>query len=321
MEPLVSVIVPVYNVVPYLQEALDSLLRQTYRNLEILIIDDGSNDGSERICDEYQRRDLRVRVFHQENRGLSAARNVGLEHMRGEVVVFLDPDDVMYPNMIETVLRTMTEKQVRMVAFGTVLYHNGKTVSSPADGYYDRMEALKSYLTKGGLAGAIWTKSFEAELFENIRFKEGHNYADVAVFFRILEKCKTFYAFHEPLFKYRKRPCSITSTNSPENCIDALEQKLWVTEYASSLNTNGSINDLLIKLEIDNLKTMLVGFNALFFDHSKQSESVKQLFKLEIAKRTGKISYSQFLVKIATNVFLFSPILFIYLYKIKSLLK
>lgn len=321
MEPLVSVIVPVYNVAPYLRESLDSLINQTYRNLEIIIIDDGSKDGSEVICDEYQHRDSRIRLFRQENKGLSAARNVGLDHMKGEVVAFLDPDDVMHPDMIETVLRMMTEKQARMVAFGTVRYDNGESVSSPVDGYYDRKSALKSYVVKGGIPGAIWTKSFEAALFKNIRFREGHNYADMAVFFRILDKCKTLYAFHEPLFKYRKRPYSITATNSPKNRIDALEQNLWVTEYARSFNADGSINDLLDKLEINNIKITLVGFCALYFDHSKQSESAKQLFKLEIAKRTGIIPYSQFKVKLATAVFLLSPRLFVYLYKSINLLK
>ena len=315
MKLLVSVIVPVYNVVPYLREALDSLIHQTYRNLEILIIDDGSNDGSERICEEYQRRDLRVRVFHQENRGLSAARNVGLDHVNGEIVVFLDPDDVMFPDMIETVLRTMTEKQVHMVAFGTIWYHNEKTVSAPADGYYGRKDALRSYVTKSGIPGAIWTKAFETALFKNIRFREGHNYADVAVFFRILDKCKTLYAFHSPLISYRKRPSSITATNSLDNRIDALEQNLWVTEYAKSL-ADGDINDVIDKLNTTNIKIMLVEFFKLYYDLSEQSENAKQLFKIEIAKRAGKIPYSQFLVKFATTIFLLSPELFVYLYRI-----
>lgn len=143
MKPLVSVIVPVYNVAPYLRESLDSLINQTYWNLEIIIIDDGSNDGSEVICDEYQYRDSRIKLFRQDNKGLSAARNIGLDHIKGEVVAFLDPDDVMYPDMIETVLRTMTEKRVRMITFGTEWYHNGETVSSPVDGYYDRKRAKK----------------------------------------------------------------------------------------------------------------------------------------------------------------------------------
>lgn len=89
MLPLVSVIIPVYNVKPYLREALDSVIHQTYRNLEIIIVDDGSTDGSGEICNQYQKSDLRIRVIHQANQGLSAARNTGLDTMHGDVVAFL----------------------------------------------------------------------------------------------------------------------------------------------------------------------------------------------------------------------------------------
>lgn len=315
MNPRVSVIVPVFNVAPYLREALDSLINQSYRNLEILIIDDGSNDGSGTICDEYRDKDLRIIVFHQLNRGLSAARNVGLDNMTGQIVAFLDPDDVMYPNMIEIVLNTMKEKNVRLVTFGTVWLHNGKPVSSPVDGYYDVKEVLRSYIEKGGICGAIWTKVFEADLFNKIRFREEHNYADMEVFLKILDKCKTLYAIQEPLFRYRKRQYSITATNSPDNRLDALEQNLWVTEYARLMNMNGEINDVIEGFETQGVRISLSGFNALYNNQSFQSEKVKQLLKIEIAHKVVKVPYSQFLVKIAAKIFLFSPKLFVFLYR------
>lgn len=315
MNPVVSVIVPVFNVAPYLREALDSLINQSYRNLEILIIDDGSTDGSGTICDEYQDKDSRIIVFHQGNRGLSAARNVGLDNITGDIVAFLDPDDVMYPNMIEVALKTMREKNVRLVAFGTVWLHNGKPVSSPVESYLDRKETLRSYLTKSGICGAIWTKMFEAALFKNIRFREGHNYADVEVFFRILDKCEKLYAIHEPLFKYRKRQYSITATNSPDNRLDSLDQNLWVTEYARLMNINGDINDVIEKLKAQGVRISLAGYNALYNDQSIQSEKAKQVFKLEVAQKVENVSYSHFIVKIAAKIFLFSPKLFVFLYR------
>ncbi len=106
-EPLVSIIIPVFNVAPYLCEGLDSVINQKYKELEIIIIDDGSTDGSENICDEYAKKDERIKVVHQENRGLSAARNVGLDIMTGEVVAFLDPDDAFYLDFIKTMVITM----------------------------------------------------------------------------------------------------------------------------------------------------------------------------------------------------------------------
>lgn len=316
MEPLVSVIVPVFNVASYLREALDSLVNQTYQNLEILIIDDGSNDGSGVICDEYQESDLRIRVFHQENQGLSAARNVGLDHMMGEYVVFFDPDDVMIPKMIETVLNTMIEKMVRVVTFGCFWYHNGKVASSPADGYYDRKDALRSYVTKKGIAGAVWTKVFEATLFKDIRFREGHNYADVEVFFRVLDKCETLYAIHEPLFSYRKRSNSITATDSVENRVDSLEQNRWLIEYASQMNVDGALNDVVDKLKTISVRIMLASYYKLYYDHSKESEIIKQSAVSEVVQRIGKIPYNQIVMKLAATVFIISPKLFVFLCKV-----
>ena len=106
MNPLVSVIIPVYNVAPYLREALDSVIGQTYHNLEILIIDDGSTDGSESICDEYKS-DARVTVIHQKNGGLSNARNTGLDLAQGEFVCFLDPDDAYDTFFVERLIAPM----------------------------------------------------------------------------------------------------------------------------------------------------------------------------------------------------------------------
>lgn len=114
MEPLVSVIIPVYNVRPYLREALDSVINQTYQNLEIIIVDDGSRDGSETICDEYKA-DSRVKVIHQRNRGLSSARNTGMDNVTGEIIAFLDPDDVIHPDMINTLVTIMQEQEADIV--------------------------------------------------------------------------------------------------------------------------------------------------------------------------------------------------------------
>ena len=99
---LVSIIVPVYQVKEYVGECVESLRAQTYTNLEILLVDDGSTDGSGEICDEYVRSDNRIRVIHQKNRGLSAARNTGLDQAAGEYVAFVDSDDVVLPDFIET---------------------------------------------------------------------------------------------------------------------------------------------------------------------------------------------------------------------------
>ena len=113
--PLVSVIIPVYNVAPYLEEALESVINQSYNNLEILVIDDGSTDGSEIICEEYAARDKRIRVIYQVNGGLSDARNTGLDLAAGEYIAFLDSDDAYRSNMIEVMLRAVMRYQADII--------------------------------------------------------------------------------------------------------------------------------------------------------------------------------------------------------------
>ena len=115
-KPLVSIIVPVYQVVDYVGVCVESLLRQTYKNLEILLVDDGSTDGSGEICDEYANRDNRIRVIHQENQGLSAARNTGLDQALGEYVAFVDSDDAVLPDFIETLYDLADRYQADIVA-------------------------------------------------------------------------------------------------------------------------------------------------------------------------------------------------------------
>ncbi|MDE6319310.1 MAG: glycosyltransferase [Lachnospiraceae bacterium] len=114
--PLISIIVPVYQVKEYIEECVESLLAQTYTNLEILLVDDGSTDGSGAMCDEYAVKDSRVRVIHQENQGPSVARNQGLDHARGEYVAFVDSDDVVMPDFIETLFGILNKYQADIAA-------------------------------------------------------------------------------------------------------------------------------------------------------------------------------------------------------------
>ena len=122
---------PVYNVEPYLRKCLDSILNQTYRDLEILIIDDGSTDSSGRICDEYKK-DGRVWVFHTENRGLSVARNLGLDNATGNWIGFVDSDDWIEPDMYEVLLRKAEETGANVVECGCHVDFTTKTIEHPA---------------------------------------------------------------------------------------------------------------------------------------------------------------------------------------------
>ena len=155
-EPLVSVIVPVYNVCAYLEESLDSVLRQSHERLEILIVDDGSTDGSGEICERYAEKDPRIRVFRQNNRGLSAARNVGLDNASGEYIAFLDSDDAFHERMIQTLLDVLRLQKADIAVCGVSVHRTEGRMKPDEQGaarsrsrLADRDEALRICLDGG----------------------------------------------------------------------------------------------------------------------------------------------------------------------------
>lgn len=205
--PRISVIIPIYNAGEFLPVCLDSVIEQSYVNLEILLIDDGSTDGSGAICDAYAARDSRIRVFHQENRGQSAARNVGLDAMTGELIAFVDADDVLAPEMLEKLgkaleigadislcnIRRIDEK-------GNVLYD-----CPIGDGLLNREEFVEQLLAEQAwfyvLPGG---KLYRKHLFEHLRFPEGFIYEDEAVLYPVVARCRRIAALSAPLYHYRR---------------------------------------------------------------------------------------------------------------------
>lgn len=225
---LVSIIIPVYNVRPYLEEALNSVLRQTYTNLEILLIDDGSTDGSGEVCDEYACRDNRIHVIHQRNHGLSAARNAGLDVMTGDLTAFLDPDDAYADSFIEVLLNTVMTENVDLAMCGYTTHHttgplcypgNGKDQSLLRPGLYDRADALRA-LVDNALNVGVWNKLYRRDLWRDLRFPDGHVYEDLDITYRIFDHCHSLRCLDQPLYLHRQRAGSITHTVSVDNIRD-----------------------------------------------------------------------------------------------------
>ena len=183
---LVSVIVPVYNVAPYLREALDSVVNQTYKDLEIIIVDDGSDDGSASICEEYASSDPRIKLIHQANNGLSGARNTGLESATGDFVSFVDSDDSVSPVFIEKLVNAINSASASIaICRYSAIFASGSMDGVAAssvfpiinDGLYYRHEAIK-LLVDEKLSVNVCNKLFRRELWSDVRFPEGHFYED-----------------------------------------------------------------------------------------------------------------------------------------------
>ena len=184
MDPLVSIIIPVYNVEKYLDKCITSVVNQTYKNLEIILIDDGSPDNCPAICDAWKSRDSRIKVIHQQNGGLSHARNEGLKIATGEFIGFVDSDDWIEPEMYETLLTAIQENDADIAVCNYQSEHEKAQVviqkpESPSKKIYTEVEALELLLSgKSFIRSVVWNKLFKSHLLTDLLFPEGKIYED-----------------------------------------------------------------------------------------------------------------------------------------------
>lgn len=190
---LISVIVPVYNVERYLERCIESILQQTYPYIELIIVDDGSTDGSGQICDCYKRIDDRITVFHEKHGGTSKARNIGLQHAKGEFIGFVDSDDYIANDMYETLLCGMREG-IDIVCCGRRCVIPGKKSYNAycigATCKFSNQEAIEELLLLRRISFSVCTKLFRKELFYDIRFPVGKTCEDVPVTYNLIKKAK-----------------------------------------------------------------------------------------------------------------------------------
>lgn len=218
---LISVIVPVYNVEEYLPRCVDSILAQTYKNLEIILVDDGTKDASDKICDEYAAKDPRVKVIHKENGGLSSARNAGIDIARGEYLGFVDSDDWIEPEMYEQMLALTQKYDVKLVCAGRYDFSSRtgkKTVGlcPPKEEVITGMELLGRVFTWNQCDSAAWDKLYHRSLFEEIRYPLGQISEDVAVVYKLAELVDRVAMCDKPFYNYYHRPDSITTAKLSE---------------------------------------------------------------------------------------------------------
>ena len=214
MEPLISVIVPVYNVEDYLDQCLNSIVGQTYPHLEILMVDDGSTDNSGALCDQWAERDQRIRIIHQENGGLSAARNTALDAMSGELVIMVDSDDVLHPDAVSILLQAIQAHHAD-VAIGSFVVFDGKDVNWPTITsektvrHYDSQAALKAIYYQDKLTNSSCWRLFKASLFDDVRYPVGKYYEDLAIVYPLYKKCSLVVGIDDAVYGYRQRNDSI----------------------------------------------------------------------------------------------------------------
>lgn len=225
---LVSVIVPIYQVEEYLQECIESIRNQTYSNLEIILVDDGSKDSCPQICDEYQKMDKRIKVVHQVNKGLAAARNKGIDIATGDYYVFIDSDDYIHLQMIEILL----DSACRMNADISFCNYTKKKDAFESNISlqdvkvlkYNREEILQKLTVSNNIPFVIaCSKLYRKELFENLRFLEGRLHEDEFIIHWLYDRCKVVCSVECELYFYRQREGSITSFISEQSALDKID--------------------------------------------------------------------------------------------------
>ncbi|MDR2221806.1 MAG: glycosyltransferase [Flavobacteriaceae bacterium] len=209
--PLISVIVPVYNVQDYVAECLDSIINQSYRNLEIIIVNDGTKDNSAEICKDYAAKDSRIIFLEKENGGISSARNLGLDHATGDFISFVDSDDSLYEKYFEILLQHLEDFDIVFCKANFYITGSVKTIPSKESiehvkyTEFTSVELLQRIHTfRKPLVIVPWGKLYKKEIWNEIRYPEGRSHEDEAVVHEYIDRAKKIRYIDLPLYYYRQ---------------------------------------------------------------------------------------------------------------------
>lgn len=261
---LISIIVPIYNVEKYLEECIESLIWQDYENIEIILVDDGAQDKSPEICNQYSEKYSKITVYHKENGGLSDARNYGIKKANGKYICFVDSDDFVKPDYISSMYNNLKKHNVQISACGYSHYYSDKKIVNKnfqnIEKKYDKDEAQIYLNLIGYFNVAAWNKLYNKNLFDDIEFPKGKKSEDMFIMYKIIEKAGSIYYSSEEKYLYRQREGSITKNNNINtDCIEASKQvytyfknnnRARVLPYAAQLiafSTIGVYNAILCR--------------------------------------------------------------------------
>ena len=227
---LISIIVPIYNVEQYLEKCINSILNQTYTNLEIILVDDGSPDNSGKICDEYAKKDNRIKVIHKENGGISSARNTGLKVARGAYVGFIDSDDYIEKDMYEILYKNVKKENADISICSNYDIYKNKIIGTKKQGIYTVMtpeETIIKMNSFGYFGFPVWNKLYKKELFYDLRFlTDKKTCEDWYFLYEVICKCKKIVYQSVPKYYYCLRENSLSQSNVDYEMLKASEYSI-----------------------------------------------------------------------------------------------
>ena len=294
--PKISVIIPVYNSKKYLSQCVDSVLNQSFKNFELILIDDESSDGSDLECDEYLKKDNRVVVVHQKNSGVSSARNAGLDIARGKYIAFIDSDDYIANDYLEVLYNALEKTNSDLaVAYHTRFFtdkiNDIKNINDTGRLLIvDSLDKFYKSFNERGNIDVVWNKLYKKELFDGLRFPVSRRYEDVYLIHRLLTKCESFCIIDKHLYFYRQHASSFICNN---NKVDLL----WT--YASLINFYSTeyINNSFLTLNIYNAiklarELRINKKNNKELNYYRELSCLRKVLKRVIKKRIISIKFS-----------------------------
>lgn len=244
--PRISIIIPVYNVEQYLSQCLESVLAQTFKNYEVILIDDGSSDCSGMICDEYEKLDERIHVIHQKNQGQSVARNRGVDIARGEWIHFVDSDDLIHPQMLEILYRAVIESNVKYCACNRIKFHSPEIVTYEKLDFSCKVimvdEEITEKLRKNN--AFYWTpyaSLVHSTIIKNNKFERNRIFEDNAVCFKWIHESNTIAVIDYPMYFYRDNP---NGTMNQKFSVKKLDY-LWALSEQMTYYKNHNLTKML----------------------------------------------------------------------------
>lgn len=305
-------------------QCIESVLRQSYRDLDIIIVDDGSTDGSSQICDDFAKIDKRIRVIHQKNKGISGTRNVGLELIKGEYICFIDSDDWVGENYILDFVNNANKDRIVCCGYNTFSRGDIRKYYLKQNDVLSSNDFIKVFiddcvncvvLGKKELVGNyLWNKLWPRDSFASVRFPEGDNYEDMYVFIDLVRSVKEVKLLPECNYSYRIRDNSIVSSTNKRNMLDVVKSRLK--------QEHDLLNDTILnfKAKLLTLSSICWLFASFYKGNYNLNEEEKEYYKKLISERIESIprfKYNKLYLKCFLILHLSS--LFELIYKVKRL--
>lgn len=279
----ISVVIPVYNVKKYLRTCIDSVLNQSFRDFEMILVDDGSTDGCSEICDEYGKKDTRIVVVHQRNGGLSDARNTGLSLAHGKYVTFVDSDDILMPNMLELLHNLIVQEEAQIACCEHVRCEEDENLNDVVVPRQDKdisafsEQKMREFLRGNNIKVVAWSKLYCMDLFSGIRYPKGRYHEDVFTTYKLVHAAKKIVTTNEVGYIYRKNRNSITGSFSPKR-LDLIDGKLEQAKFVKENYKDAKLYELACAAVIYACNQCVYQMGQSGYSNLKQEMEINSLY-------------------------------------------